>query len=249
VVNARHDDRRERARSSLFGEKSKLKVNVQNCATHRIHWCVALTVVLLAVLPPVRIDAQVPASRWFASLGGGYGKSGPAQSLGADQFTGPTGDLTVGATVTSRGMIGLEVAGWQKDTPIGSSRSTFVTLTLIGHPFGSVLDNLFFQGGVGVGHGSFPVHSSASTVARINLTHPSLQVAFGYDIPIACPLWISPYVQSYGTFGGHKIDAANLGPNAHESANGVLFFAGVALKYVHPGPAGHCQQRSTALTQ
>lgn len=232
-----------------FWEKSELKVNVNSCATHGPRRCVALTVALLVLLPATNLVGQMPASRWFASLGGGYGKSGPAQSLGQDQFSGPAGDLTVGATLTSRGMIGLEVAGWQKDTPIGSSRSTFVTLTLIGHPFGSVLDNLFFQGGVGVGNASFPAHTSASTVTRLNVTLPSLQVALGFDIPIACPFWISPYVQSYGTFGGHRITTATVSPNNHESRNAVLFFAGFALKRVHPGPAGACTQRTPAITQ
>ena len=224
-----------------------MQVNVNDCATRRSRWCVALTVAV-ALLGAPNVQAQAPATRWFASLGGGYGKSGPAQSLGQDQFTGPVGDLTVGATLSSRGMIGLEVAGWKKDTPIGSSRSTFVSLTLIGHPFGSVLDDLFFQGGLGVGHAFFPIHTSATTVEQMSVTHPSLQVALGYDIPIACPVWITPYVQSYGTFGGHRFTGIGA-PNVHESANAVLFFAGVSLKYLHPGPAGACRQRAPAMTQ
>ena len=223
-----------------------MQLNVRSFATHLYRWCVALTVVLLA-LGSTPLAAQTPGSHWFASFGGGYGKSGPANSGGIDQYTGPTADIAIGATLTTRGIIALEAAGWRKDTPIGSSQSTFVTLTLMGYPFGSVLSNLYFQGGMGVGHGSFPFHTTASTITRLNVTHPALLVAAGYDIPVACPLWITPFFQSYGTFGGYRIQGL-LGPNQRESANAVMFHAGLSLKFYHPGPAGSCRQRAPALT-
>lgn len=225
-----------------------MQVNVIEGATHRLGRCVALAIVLLSSALWGKVAAQAPASRFFGSIGAGFGKSGPAQSLGQDQYSGPTGDFAIGAALSSRGLLGLDVSGWHKDTPFGSSRSVFGTVTLIGYPFGSVLDNLFFQGGLGVGNGSFPVHTTASTVTRINVTHPALLVGVGYDIPIACPLWITPFFQSYGTFGGHRI-TGNLPSGAHESANAVLFHAGLSLKYYHPGPAGSCRQRAPALTE
>ena len=225
-----------------------MQVNVIEGATHRLGRCVALAIVLLSSAFWGKAAAQAPASRFFGSVGAGFGKSGPAQSLGQDQYSGPTGDIAIGAVLSSRGLLGIDVSGWHKDTPFGSSRSIFGTVTLLGYPFGSVLDNLFLQGGLGVGNGSFPVHTTASTVTRINVTHPALLVAAGYDIPIACPLWITPFFQSYGTFGGHRI-TGNLQTGAHESANAVLFHAGLSLKYFHPGPAGNCRQRAPALTQ
>ena len=224
-----------------------MQVNVRIFATHRAGWCVALSAILLS-LNTARVHAQVPAHRFFGSLGAGIGKSGPANSTGIDQYAGPTGDIALGAALTTRGVIALEAVGWRKDTPIGSSQSTFVTVNLMGYPFGSLLSNLYFQGGLGVGHGSFPFHTTTSTITRLNMTHPALLVGVGYDIPVACPLWITPFFQSYGTFGGYKIKGL-LGPDQHESANAVLFHAGVSLKYYHPGPAGNCRQRAPALTQ
>jgi len=225
-----------------------LQVNVIESATHRFGRCVALAIVFLGLVASGRLAAQAPASRFFGGIGGGFGKSGPAQSLGQDQYSGPTGDVALGAALSSRGVIALEVAGWHKDTPFGSSRSVFGTVTLIAYPFGSALDNLFLQGGLGVGNGSFPVHTTASTVTRLNVTHPALLIGAGYDIPISCPFWIAPFFQSYGTFGGHKI-TGNLPTGAHESANAILFHAGISLKYYHPGPSGNCRQRAPALTQ
>jgi hypothetical protein len=195
------------------------------------------------------VAAQAPATRWWANLGAGAGKSGPANSTGQDQFSGPTGDVAIGATMTSRGLIGLEVAGWRKSTPLGPSRSVFVSLTLIGYPLGSVLDNVFFQAGLGVGNGSFPTFKTSNdTPSHLNVTRPSLQVALGYDIPIACPVWITPFFQSYGTIGGKRI-TTGVPTGQHESANGILFHAGISLRYVHPGPAGRCRQRGPALGQ
>ena len=224
-----------------------MQVNAIEGATHRLGRCVALAILLTPALWGT-VSAQTPANRFFGSVGAGFGKSGPAQSLGQDQYSGPTGDITIGAALTSRGIIGLDVSAWHKNTPFGSSRSVFGTVTLMAYPFGSVLDNLFLQGGLGVGNGSFPVHTTATTVTRLNVTHPALLVAAGYDIPIACPLWITPFFQSYGTFGGHRI-TGNLPSGAKESANAVLFHAGVSLKFYHPGPAGSCRQRAPALTQ
>ena len=143
------------------------------------------------------VYSQAPSNRLWGSAGGGLGHSGPANSTGLDQYTGPTIDLALGANLTSRGIIALEVAAWRKSTPIGSSRSTFVTLSLLGYPFGSLLDNLYFQGGLGVGNGSFPTLKTTSTPSRFNVTRPSLQIALGYDVPLACPIWITPFFQSY----------------------------------------------------
>jgi hypothetical protein len=199
--------------------------------------------IALSTLGVSTTHAQTPANRFWGSLGGGYGHSGPANSTGLDQFSGPSGDAAIGFAMTGRGLIGIEVAGWRKDTPIGTSRSTFVSLTLIGYPFGSGLDNLYFQGGLGVGNGSFPTQQTTTTPSRLNVTRPSLQIALGYDIPIACPLWIAPFFQSYGTIGGKRITAP-LPPGQHESANAILFHAGVTLRLVHPGPAGNCRGRS-----
>ena len=181
------------------------------------------------------------------SVGGGLGHSGPANSTGLDQFTGPTGDIALGAMLSSRGIIALEAAGWHKDTPIGSSRSVFVSLTLLGYPFGSALNNLYFQGGLGVGNASFPTQSTTTTPSRLNVNRPSLLVALGYDIPIACPVWIAPFFQSYGTIGGHRITGA-LPPGQHESANAILFHVGASLRYAHPGPRGDCRHRAPAIT-
>ncbi|HEY7233973.1 MAG TPA: hypothetical protein VH539_07470 [Gemmatimonadaceae bacterium] len=191
-------------------------------------------------------EAQAPANRFWASLGGGFGHSGPSNSTGLDQFTGPSADIAVGVTMTSRGLVGIEVAGWRRSTPIGSSRSTFVSLTLIGYPFGSVLDNLYLQGGLGFGNASFPTQQLTTTPSRMNVTGPSLQVGVGYDFPIACPLWITPFFQSYGTFGGRRFTGAPLPAGDHESANAVLFHAGLLLRFARPG-APECRSRGAAL--
>jgi len=188
--------------------------------------------------------AQSSASRFWASLGGGVGRSGPSNSTGLDQFSGPSGDVALGVVMTSRGLIGLEVADWRRATPNGSSRSTFATLTLLGYPFGSVLSNLYIQGGLGVGNASFPTRQVTTTPTRLNVTHPSLQVGVGYDVPIACPLWITPFLQSYGTFGGSRFKGTPL-PST-ESQNAVLFHAGVLLRFAHPG-AAECRNRGAAL--
>ena len=202
------------------------------------------TIALIALtgLSAYTAQAQTPGNRFWGSLGGGYGHSGPANSTGLDQFSGPSGDAALGVAMTSRGLVGIEVAGWHKDTPIGSSRSTFVSLTLIGYPFGSVLDNLYLQGGLGVGNGSFPTRQSTTTPTRLTVTRPSLQIALGYDIPIACPVWITPFFQSYGTLGGRRIVST---PNGQrETANAILFHAGLSLRFAHPGPPGRCSSRS-----
>ena len=187
--------------------------------------------------------AQTPAHRFWFSVGGGYGHSGPSNSTGNDQFSGLTGDVAIGAALTSRGVIALEATGWHQDTPIGWSRSIFASLTLLGYPFGSILDNLYFQGGLGVGNGSFPTQELTTSPSRLNVTRPSLQIGIGYDIPIACPVWIAPFFQSYGTFGGHKLGAP-VAPN-EAKANAVLFHAGVSLRFAHPGRAGNCRSRGT----
>jgi hypothetical protein len=227
-----------------------LQVNVSRRVTRRFSRCVTPSIVLigLTTLCAHTVSAQAPANRLWGSVGGGYGHSGPANSTGLDQFSGPTGDLAIGASMTARGVIGLEVAAWKKSTPIGSSRSTFVTLTLLGYPFGSVLDNLYFQGGLGVGNGSFPTQKTTTTPTRLNVTRPALQVSLGYDIPVACPLWISPVFQSYGTIGGHRLSGP-LPSGQHESANAILFHAGVSLRFIHPGPRGNCRNRGPALTE
>ncbi|MFL5616072.1 MAG: hypothetical protein ACJ796_20570 [Gemmatimonadaceae bacterium] len=219
-------------------------------ATRLLSRCVALTVVIAALLSPASgASAQVPSNRFFGSLGGGYGKSGPASSLGQDQFTGATADLALGIALTSRGVIALDVTSWSKNTPIGSSRSTFGTVSLHGYPFGSVLNNLFFQGGFGVGHGSFPLHPGASTT-RVDVTHPALLLGVGLDVPVACPVWITPFFQTYDTFGGHSIQYNGTQPKGHtESANAILFHAGLAIKFSHPGAGGHCRERGNALGQ
>lgn len=202
--------------------------------------------IALATLGAQRATAQIPGNHFWGSLGGGFGHSGPANSTGQDQFSGPSGDAAVGVQMTARGVIAFEVAGWHKDTPIGSSRSVFASLTFIGYPFGSVLDNLYFQGGLGVGNGSFPTAQTTTTPSRLNMTRPALQIALGYDIPIACPMWIAPFFQSYGTFGGRRITTA-LGPSEHGSANAVLFHAGIALRFSHPGPTGNCRSRGANM--
>jgi len=224
-----------------------LQVNVISCVTHRVSRCVALTVALCAALFGARqSEAQTPGIRFFGAIGGGVGKSGPAQSLGQDQFSGPTADVILGYALTTRGVVGIDVAGFHKNTPFGTSRTVFGTVTLLGYPFGSVLSNLFLQGGVGVGNGNFPVHTSASVVSQTSLTHPALLVALGYDVPIVCPVWITPFFQSYGTFGGHRITSF---ANAHESANVILYHAGLRLTYSHPGAAGQCRPRAPALPE
>ena len=212
-----------------------------NVPARRLYLLIALSAGLASIAA-----AQAPGNRLFVSVGGGYGHSGPSNSTGLDQFSGPAGDVIVGAAMTSRGVIGVDVAGWHKDTPLGPSRSVFVSLSLLGYPFGSFLDNLYFQGGLGIGNASFPTLATTQTPSRLDFSRPSLQIALGYDIPIACPVFITPFFQSYGTFGGRRFTGAT-SPNEHGSANGVLFFGGVSLRFSHPGPAGNCGSRSGAL--
>lgn len=222
-----------------------MQVKVRGRATRRsLRWFAAI--VVCAAFARLA-GAQTPAQRFWMSVGGGLGHSGPANSTGQDQFTGPTGDIALGAMLSSRGVIALEAAAWHKSTPIGSSRSEFVSLTLLGYPFGSALDNLYFQGGLGVGNASFPTQATTTTPSRLNVNRPSLLVALGYDIPVACPVWITPFFQSYGTLGGHRITGP-LPPGQHESANAILFHAGVSLRYAHPGPKGDCRHRVPAIT-
>jgi hypothetical protein len=226
-----------------------LQLNVHRYATHRIGRCVALTVLLCALtVRSAALRAQAPANRFFGSIGAGVGKSGPANSTGNDQYSGVAGDAALGMSLTSRGLIGLHLSGWRNDTPIGSSRSAFVTLTLYGYPFGTPLSNLFFAGGLGVGNGSFPVHTTTSVITRLNVTRPALLVGLGYDIPVACPLWITPFFQSYGTIGGRRFTQTP-SPGENLSANAILFHIGLSLKFLHPGPPGQCRQRGAALTQ
>ena len=111
-----------------------------------------------------------------------------------------------------------------------------------------MLDNLYFQGGLGVGNGSFPTRQTTATPSRLNVTHLSLQVALGYDIPIACPVWITPFFQSYGTIGGHRI-TGTLPSGEHQSANAILFHGGLSLRFAHPGPTAACSSRGPAMTQ
>jgi hypothetical protein len=249
AVSARRDIQFDELQRS-FWEISKLQVNVINRATPLLSRCVALTVVIAALLSLASgASAQVPSNRFFGSLGGGYGKSGPASSLGQDQFAGPTADVAVGVALTSRGVIALDISGWSKDTPIGSSHSIFGTVSLYGYPFGSALTNLFFQGGLGVGHGSFPLHPGALTT-HVDVTHPALLLGAGYDIPVACPVWITPFFQTYGTFGGHSIQYnGTQSKRETESANAVMFHAGLAVRFYHPGAGGHCRERGNALGQ
>lgn len=186
----------------------------------------------------------MPATRFWMSLGGGYGHSGPSNSTGNDQFSGLTGDAALGLALTGRGVIALEGSGFHKNTPIGSSTSAFGTLTLLGYPFGSGLDNLYFQAGVGVGLASFPTVDSTGTPSRLKVNRPALLIGLGFDIPVSCPVWIAPFFQSYGTFGGRR-NTTNLGPNEHGSSNAILFHAGLALRFSHPGPSGDCRNRGT----
>ena len=48
----------------------------------------------------------------------------------------------------------------------------------------------------------------------------------GYDIPVGCPMWIAPFFQTYGTFGGHSLNGSNLPKGQTESANAVNCDAG-----------------------
>lgn len=224
-----------------------MHVNVRGSAVRRARCIARILACATLVLCSRALGAQAPGNRFWISAGGGLGHSGPANSTGQDQYTGPTGDVALGAALSTRGLIGLEAAFWHKDTPIGSSHSLFVSLTLLGYPFGSVLDNLYFQGGLGVGTASFPTQQTTATPSRLDVSHPSLEIALGYDIPIACPIWIAPFFQSYGTLGGHRITGV-LPSGQHESANAILFHAGLALKFSHPGPAGNCRHRAPAIT-
>ncbi|HYX80790.1 MAG TPA: hypothetical protein VE714_00260 [Gemmatimonadales bacterium] len=190
-------------------------------------------------------DGQRPASRYWFAGGVGYGYAGPAQSNGNDQYKGISGELAWGLVLTSRGLVGLNVAGWHHDTPIGSSRSDFAVVTLLAHPFGSILDNLYFQGGIGVGVASMPTLVTTSGPSRLNVTKAALQVGLGFDIPVACPFWITPFFQSFGTVGGRRL--AQPAPGQTSFANAILFHFGAALKYYHPGPAGQCTRRSSAI--
>src|SRR5206468_834806 len=97
---------------------------------------------------------------------------------------------------------------------------------------------LYFQVGIGVGHGSFPTATVTPTPSRIDVTRPAVLVGVGYDIPALCPLWIAPNVQVFNTLGGRRLQ------NGTASANAVLYQVGVALKYFHPGPSGACTRRS-----
>jgi len=227
-----------------------LKVNVNGKAMRRVPRRVVPSIALLALtLGAHRAVSQSPSSRFWGSVGGGVGHSGPANSTGLDQYTGPTVDAAVGASLTSRGVIAIDVAAWRKTTPIGSSRSTFVTLSLLGYPFGSALDNLFFQGGLGVGNASFPtLETSQQTPSRLDVTRPALLIALGYDVPVACPIWLTPFFQSYGTVGGHRV-TTGLPKGQHESDNAILFHFGISLRYSHPGPANECRRRGPAMTQ
>src|SRR5690348_16935870 len=92
---------------------NNLYVNVRGSAMRRPAWCAARILACVAIVIFAHtLEAQTPAKRFWLSAGAGYGKSGPAQSLGQDQFTGPTGDVALGATLTSRGLIGIEAASW-----------------------------------------------------------------------------------------------------------------------------------------
>ena len=189
--------------------------------------------------PPPALPPQHGRIWWNAGVGAG--RSGPAQSGGGDQYDGISGDLAAGAVLTSRGLVGLDAAVWHRNTPIGSSQSTFVSVTFLGYPFLSFLDKLYLQGGLGVGIASFPTVVTTRTPSRLHITEPALQIGLGYDIPVACPLWITPFFQYLNTFGGHSIPQAS--SKQLGSANAVLLHAGLALKFFRAGPPGACTRR------
>jgi hypothetical protein len=196
---------------------------------------VSRSLLACAIVIAARATAQVPANRLWASVGGGYGHSGAANSLGKDEFNGLTGDAAAGVMMTGRGVLAVEATGFRTDTPTGVSQSAFFSLTLLGYLFGSAVDHLYFQGGFGVGVASFPTVQTTAMPSRVRVTRPSLQVALGYDVPIACPVWATAFFQSYGTFGPRA--------GAQQNGNAVLFHGGIALRFAHPGPARDCRNR------
>ena len=216
-------------------------------AAFRNSRCFARGIALCGIVFVTRASsAQAPASRYWLNGGIGYGQSGPAQSNGVDQYRGTSADVAGGWTLSSRGLLGIEAALWHHDTPIGSSRTDFIVATIQAHPFGSVLDNLYFQGGIGLGSASLPTFQTTGNVSsRLTVTKLALQVGVGVDLPVSCPLWVTPFFQSYGTVGGRRLSQPT--PGQQSFANAILFHAGAALKYVHPGPRGACTQRSSVM--
>ncbi|HKO11613.1 MAG TPA: hypothetical protein VJV22_06580 [Acidobacteriaceae bacterium] len=189
-----------------------------------------------------RIAVPASPTRLWLSGGAGFGRSGPSASNGVDQYGGMSIDLAAGARLTSRGYVALDATLWHRNLPNGSSRSSFFLVTLLGYPFNSFMNKLYFQAGVGMGHASFPTLHVTTNQSRLNITEPAVQIGVGYDIPVACPLWITPFVQSLDTFGGAR-RAPSANPLDFGSANAVLVHAGVAIRFFHAGPRGACTER------
>ena len=200
----------------------------------------ALAAAVFVSVVPATVTAQAPAKRYWFSAGAAIGRSGPAQSLGQDQFDGPSAELGGGFAPTGRGLIGLTAVHWRRNTRIGPSNSTFVVATAAGYPFAHGLDNVYLQIGAGVGHGSFPTTQVIGAPLRMNVTRPALMVGLGYDIPASCPIWIGPSAQVFNTLGGRRV-ASGTGSGA--SANAVLFQLGLTMRFSHPGPSGACTRR------
>ena len=204
--------------------------------------------VAVLLLQSSTASAQAQGTRYWLSGAIAIGRSGPAQSLGQDQYQGPGAELAGGIALTGRGLIGLTGAFWRQSTPIGSSRSAFVVASLTAYPFDRGLDDFYIEGGLGVGNGSFPTSRVTGGPSRIEVTRPALMVGLGYDMPLRCPLWIGPFAQIFNTVGGRRITVSGTDQSI-ATANAVLFQVGVSVRLFHPGPRGSCSRRGSPTVQ
>ena len=209
--------------------------------------CKYLTVLGLLTVGLLLSDfATVSAqpSRWqpWISVGGAFGHSGPANSAGHDRQNGHSLQAGVGVSLSPRLLAVLDASLWRTDGSIGSARSDFVTVSLLGYPFTSAVQHLYLHVGLGVGSASYPTRVVTIDSSRLTVTRPAFALGIGYDLPVFCPLWVTPFVQSLNTMGGRRSSRIKTG----EGSNGaVLLQIGASLRYHRTGSTAGCTSRGS----
>ena len=150
-------------------------------------------------------------------------------------------NVTVGVLPSPRLALGIDAASLNQSTAIGVRRSTFVTIGAQGYPFARFLTNAYLQAGVGVGMGSFPTRTITVDSSRLKTTRPALRIGAGFDVPVACPLWITAHGELLNTVGG-KHDNSRIRPG-YGTDNVVMLQFGATLNYYRTGPGRECNSR------
>jgi hypothetical protein len=196
-----------------------------------LHWYVGLLLLSNARF----VHAQPLAPLWFAG-GVAAGTGGPANSTGHDWQSGRSVYLGAGVVLSPRLLLGVDGTFWRSNGDLGTSRLTFVSATALGYPVG----HLFLQAGLGFGSASLPSRVVTSDGSRLEVSRASLLGGIGYDFPVSCPVWLSPFFQSLNTLGPKRNPKIR---DQEGSENGVLVQVGLALRFARPGHSS-CTSRA-----